>query len=180
MRVPSRFRHENYVIVCHDFNLDRWSNALILFDWPKLCSEFMLKHDNFYLKMVHKTHFRHQNHRECRDFWYSWIIYESQSWLEHAYARRVIVFNVGQNLKGSLIRISEFPEASVMIEQLRVGITSRSQVVFSFISSQIRLSSVVQTCEPEQIRHWRIRSFISWVGIIDPYRVCTKKIAMRI
>ena len=39
--------------------------------------------------------------------------------------RRVIVFNICQNLKGSLIRISEFPEASVMIEQLRVGITPR-------------------------------------------------------
>ena len=44
--------------------------------------------------------------------------------------RRVIVFNVCQNLKGSLIRISDLPEASVMIEQLRVGITPRPQVVF--------------------------------------------------
>ena len=44
--------------------------------------------------------------------------------------RRVITFDTCQNLKGSLIRISEFPDASVMLEQLRVGITPRPQVVF--------------------------------------------------
>ena len=76
---------------------------------------------------VHKTHFRHRNHRECRDF------DTREQFTSHkvgSNTRRVIVFNICQNLEGRLIRISEFPEASVMIEQLRVGITPRPQVVF--------------------------------------------------
>ena len=87
----------------------------------------MLKHVNLYLKTVHKTHFRHRNHRECRDF------DTREQFTSHkvgSNTRRVIVFDICQNLKGSLIRISEFPEASAMIEQLRVGITPRPQVVF--------------------------------------------------
>ena len=86
----------------------------------------MLKHDNFYLKTVHKTHFRHRNHRECRDF------DTREQFTSHkvgSNTRRVTVFDICQNLKRSLIRISEFPEASVMIEQLRVGITPRPHVV---------------------------------------------------
>ena len=80
-----------------------------------------------YLKTVHKTHFCHRNHRECRDF-------DTREQLTShkvgSNTRRVIVFNICQNLEGRLIRISEFPEASVTIEQLRVGITPRPQVVF--------------------------------------------------
>ena len=87
----------------------------------------MLKHDNFYLKTVHRTNFRHRNHRECRDF------DTREQFTSHnvgANPRRVIVFNICQNLKGSLIRISDFLEASEMTEQLRVGITPRPEVVF--------------------------------------------------
>jgi hypothetical protein len=87
----------------------------------------MLKHDNFYLKIVHKPYFCHRNYRECRDF------DTREQFTSHKVGsdtRRVIVFDICQNLKGSLIRISDFPEASVMIEQLRVGITPRPQVIF--------------------------------------------------
>ena len=76
---------------------------------------------------VHKTRFRHRNNRECRDFDIR------EQFTRHSVGsnpRRVIIFDICQNLKGSLIRISEFLEASVMTEQLRVGITPRPQVIF--------------------------------------------------
>ena len=98
-----------------------WEPNLIIIE------HFMSQHDNFYLKIIHKTYFCHRNYRECRDF------DTREQFTSHKVGsdtRRVIVFDICQNLKGSLIRISDFPEASVMIEQLRVGITPRHQVIF--------------------------------------------------
>ena len=74
----------------------------------------MIKHNNPFLKTVHKTHFRHRNHRECRDFD---TREQSTSHKVGSDARRVIVFDICQNLKAnySLIEISKFTEAGVSL-----------------------------------------------------------------
>ena len=54
----------------------------------------MLKHDNFYLKIVNKTYFCHRNYRECRDF------DTREQFTSHKVGsdtRRVIVFDICQN-----------------------------------------------------------------------------------